>query len=354
MAHRRRDDHSVAFGEPLGIASLAPERRAALENEEERKLATALQGRGRALTQARHARRHDAPGRRRDPEVAHLEAVEPVARIPVPRRAGRLVPHEALPAEVALGEDRRGGELELVVGERLVVGRRPDLDHLEAGRALEHAVPDARRLEHAVALAQHERRALVLVDHPHPALRAVDHLEAHLVEVDVVGHGSAGVDTDLRRDEAAVLPARGEVSVAHPRAAFDPDAVARSRDRERRKERGQLQRRIGEDQLDARSVRRDDLPRAACERRRIDARESQPPRRAVRAAHEAEAHAVPAHHGDARVVRREDGVDTEAEPLGEERLRDVERLARKHDLGGAHVRGGTQARAGASCHERDK
>ena len=61
-----------------------------------------------------------------------------------PMRVGRDVPQEALPAEAAAAVDSPFGKLQLMVGEGLVKRRTGDFDHLQPGRAFEHAMADLR------------------------------------------------------------------------------------------------------------------------------------------------------------------------------------------------------------------
>lgn len=90
--------------------------------------------------------------------------------------------HEALAAVLPVRTDDRGRQRQVVIHESLGLGRGADLDDLERGGALEHAMADARRLQRAVPGVENERLPLVLVDHAHPAVGAVDHLERHVVE----------------------------------------------------------------------------------------------------------------------------------------------------------------------------
>ena len=142
-----------------------------------------------------------------------------------PRRRRQLVADEALAAEVALGRRRRGRQRDVVLDERRVLGRPGHLEHLEARRALQHAVADVRRLQHGVAGVHRERLALVLVDDAHPAAHAVDDLEPHVVVVHVVRHRPAVGDRDVRGDEPPALPLGQQVAVDHP----GPPGVRRRR-----------------------------------------------------------------------------------------------------------------------------
>ena len=148
--------------------------------------------------------------------------------------------------------------------QRLVLGRRGDLHHLEPGRRLQYPVADLGRLQHAVALPQRERRALVLVDHPHPAPVAEDHLEPDPMEVHVVRDGAAVRDGDVRGDEAAALAIGQQIAVAHAGTAHHPRrCLAGPVHGERRPARREDDRWVGRAQLDAGAVRGDDRPLAA-------------------------------------------------------------------------------------------
>ena len=76
---------------------------------------------------------------------------------------------------------------------------------------------DLRRLQHAVAGDHHERIALVFVDEPDPARLDEDDLEADLVEVHVVGDGTALGDGDVRGDVGTAPTVGEQVAVSHPR-----------------------------------------------------------------------------------------------------------------------------------------
>src|SRR5690606_9188579 len=97
---------------------------------------------------ASHPCAREPAGRLSKPEIPRLEARQPPGP---PRRRLELVMNEALPAVLALAIAVGGRQHLLVIGERLVLGRAADLDHLEPGRALEHPVTDRRWLQHAVA-----------------------------------------------------------------------------------------------------------------------------------------------------------------------------------------------------------
>jgi hypothetical protein len=190
-------------------------------------------------------------GGRGDPEIAGLEAFGPPG---APCRRSGLVPDEALSVEEPIRSRDRRGQLEGGVGQRLVVGRTADLDHLRARRALEDAMADPRRLQDRVAGLQHERPPLVLVDDAEPSPAAVDHLEPDAVEVNVVRHRAAIGNGDVRGDEAAALPIRNQVSIAHSRPSHPPRRAVAPSERERRAQRRQAERRVAGHELDARAV----------------------------------------------------------------------------------------------------
>ena len=200
-----------------------------------------------------------------------LESVQPKR---VPRRFGGVVAYKALPAEVALAVDDIRRKRHLVIRERLVLRRAPDLDDLEPVRALEHSVPNSRRLQHAIARTHDELRTLVFVHETDPTFVVVDHLKADLVEVNVVRHRTAFRNLDVRSDEAPAQTTGDEIAVAHsgaPDAPLGPFVLGHD---ERLLHRRHHQWRIDIDDLDAGSVRRGKLGRAISNRRRIAAQQT--------------------------------------------------------------------------------
>src|SRR5262249_23290150 len=120
----------------------------------------------------------------------------------------------------------RGRQRELVIDARLVHRRTTELDHLEPGRALEHAMTDPRRLQHAITGLQHERLAPIFVDDAHPTAPAVDQLAGDLRPVHVVGHDPSLAEAGLRRAEPTTTAIGHEIAVAHARASELPLAAA--------------------------------------------------------------------------------------------------------------------------------
>ncbi len=227
--------------------------------------------------------------------------------------------------------------------------RAADLDHLEPGRAFEHAVADARGLQDAISGAHDEVRSLVLVDHPHPAGAAIDHLEADLVVVHVIGHRAALGDHDMRGDEAPAEAAGDQVAIAHAGAAGSPVGIApRAADDQGRGEGWHDDRRIGGNQKDTRAVRRDE----GAGRHLAGDREPQEARRGVRLRLQPQPDPMPGDDRRRRGVGRIDGLDAQPEPRGEELQRRREIGGGQDDLGGgdalAYRRGHQRARSGRS------
>ena len=157
----------VALRQVLLVVGADPQVRLAVEQEPEQQLTVVFDGKriiGSRTGGADDPDLGEPIGGRAD---ARLPALEPGPAPRLPRRVAarwwtnRWPPKS--PVDVAVGS------VQLVVGDGLVLRRARELDHLQAGGALEDPVPDAGRLEHAVPGLQHERRPLVLVDHPDPA-----------------------------------------------------------------------------------------------------------------------------------------------------------------------------------------
>src|SRR5512142_2086289 len=101
------------------------------------------------------------------------------------------------------------------IGKGLVQRRTGDLDHLEAGRAFEHAMPDAGRLEDDVTGLHDKRLTLVLVDDLHPSASNTNKLQRDIMKMDPVCDRTALFNNDVRRDVTAAKTTWNEVAIQH-------------------------------------------------------------------------------------------------------------------------------------------
>lgn len=113
-------------------------------------------------------------------------------------------------------------QIHIVLDPCFMLRRRRKLEHLGAGLAFEHPMPDLRRLKSAVAWLKPERRALVFVNNLNAAAKAVDQLKIYLVVMNVIRNWTTLIQSNMRRDQLAAEPTRNQIAIHHPGASGDP------------------------------------------------------------------------------------------------------------------------------------
>ena len=266
----------------------------------------------------RHLDPGDPTGTGGDAGVARDKAGNPPV---TPLGLGFSVMDKALPLKKPVRIGRAVRQFHFMVDGRHMLGRNTDFQNLDIVRGKQNPVADFRRLDHAISRMKPELRPLVLIDEVHPSGEAEDQLEADRVVMHHVGHRPAVGNADMAGDDRPAEPVGDQVAVMHAGPPDHPGGlVGKAADDVVVPGRRGDHFGIAPVDLDPHAVRGDKLALAVGNQRRVLDQEAQRGNRhiASKARIKPDPYPVAGQHRHCRIIRRENLVEAEAQPLGEE------------------------------------